>query len=136
VGGPGRWGPSRRLTSPRAARYQEHVSGHPASEAYWLGEPGRKDRTRFDGASEGVLLETRGPGFASRFNDDLTPKPWFARWGAKALVEGARRQQQAARSTGARVRWHVAEEQAGRALQKLFDEAELSDVEVVHTPAP
>lgn len=136
VGGPGRWGPSRRLVSPRAARYQEHVSGHPASEAWWLGEPGRKERTRFDGAHEGVLLETRGPGLASRFTDGLTPEPWFARWGAKALVEGARRQQQAARATGARVRWHVAEEKAARALRKLFDEAGLSDVEVVHTPAP
>ncbi|MCY1019739.1 Tox-REase-5 domain-containing protein [Pyxidicoccus sp. MSG2] len=136
VGGPGRWGPSRELLSPRAARYQEHVSGHSASEAYWLGEPGRKDATRFDGVAEGALLEARGPGFASRFNDDFTPKPWFARWGAKALVEGARRQQQAALATGARVRWHVSEEKAARALRKLFDGAQLDEVEVLHTPAP
>jgi hypothetical protein len=136
VGGPGRWAPSRELLSPRASRYQEHVSGHPASEAYWLGEPGSKDSTRFDGFEDGALMEARGPGLASRFNDDLTPKPWFAKWGAKALVEQARRQHQVAIAKGARVRWHVAEEKAARALRKLFDEAQLDEVEVLHTPAP
>jgi hypothetical protein len=133
--GPGQWGPSRESRSPRAARYQEQVSGHPASEAYWLGEPGKRGVPRFDGFEEGVLLEVRGPGYASRFNDDLTPKPWFARWAARALVEDARRRHEAARAAGTRVRWHVAEEQAARALRKLFEEHALSDVEVVHTPA-
>ncbi len=135
TGGPGRWGPSRELLSPRAARYQEQLSSHPPSEAYWLGEAGRKDSVRFDGFEAGVLLEARGPGLASRFNDDLTPKPWFARWGAKALVEQARRQHAAALTVGARVRWHVAEELAAKAIQKLFDANQLPEVEVVHTPA-
>lgn len=136
VGGPGRWAPSRELLSPRAARYQEQGSGHPASEAYWLGEPGQKDGVRFDGFEDGALLELRGPGLASRFDDDLTPKPWFAKWGAKALVEQARRQHQAALAKGAQVRWRVAEEKAARALRKLFDAARLDEVEVLHTPAP
>jgi hypothetical protein len=132
VGGPGRWGPSRQLLSPRAARYQEQLSGHPPSEAYWLGAPGP---LRFDAFAAGVLLEARGPGLASRFDENLRPKPWFARWGARELVEQARRQHAAARIVGARVRWHVAEERAAKALQRLFDANQLSDVEVVHTPA-
>lgn len=135
VGGPGRWGPSREFLSPRAARYQEQRSGHPASEAYWLGEPGTKGGTRFDGFEAGVLLEASGPGLASRFNDDLSPKPWFARWGVKALLEHARRQHAAAQGVGARVRWHVAEELAARAVRKLLEANQLSEVEVVHTAA-
>ncbi|MFP2912019.1 Tox-REase-5 domain-containing protein, partial [Pyxidicoccus sp. 3LFB2] len=134
VGGPGRWGPSRELLSPRAARYQEQRSARPASEAYWLGEVGRKG-VRFDGFEAGVLLDTRGPGLASRFNEDLSPKPWFARWGVKELLEQARRQHTAARGVGARVRWHVAEERAARAVRKLLEANQLSEVEVVHTAA-
>ncbi|WP_164015359.1 Tox-REase-5 domain-containing protein [Pyxidicoccus trucidator] len=134
MGGPGRWGPSRELLSPRAARYHEQLSGHASSEAYWLGEVGKKG-PRFDGFAEGVLLEARGPGLASRFNDDLSPKPWFARWGAKELIAQARRQHAAAGGVGARVRWHVAEELAARALRKLLEANQLSEVEVVHTAA-
>ncbi|MBZ4416236.1 Tox-REase-5 domain-containing protein [Myxococcus sp. RHSTA-1-4] len=132
--GPGRWGPARESRSPRAARYHEQLSGRPASEAYWLGEPGQPDVLKFDGFEEGVLLEVRGPGLESRFNDDLTPRPWFAS-GARALLDEALRKHEAAQAAGVRVRWHVAEEKAARALRKLFEDPRLADVEVVQTPA-
>lgn len=48
--GPGQWGPARESMSQRAARYQEQISGRPASEAYWVG--GLSPKTggvKFDG---------------------------------------------------------------------------------------
>lgn len=128
TGGPGAWGGAGQTLSPRAAHYQAQVSGRPASEAYWLEE------VRFDGFEDGVLLEAKGPGFASRFNADLTPKKWFKDTGARVLVQQAERQAEVARQRGVPVRWHVAEERAVQAFRRLFQEASVEGVEVVHTP--
>ncbi|HZI16618.1 MAG TPA: Tox-REase-5 domain-containing protein, partial [Myxococcus sp.] len=135
AGGPGTWGPTRQLLSPRAAHYQAQVSGRPANEAYWLGEVGAKEAVKFDGFEDGVLVEAKGPGYAARFNADLTPKPGFARAGAQRLVDEARRQHQAAKERGLLLRWHVAEERAAMALRKLLEANGLTGIEVVHTLA-
>jgi hypothetical protein len=135
AGGPGTWGPTRELLSPRAAHYQAQVSGRPANEAYWLGEVEAKEAVKFDGFEDGVLVEAKGPGYAARFNADLTPKPGFARAGAQRLVDEARRQRQAAKERGLLLRWHVAEERAAMALRKLLEANGLSGIEVVHTLA-
>ncbi len=135
AGASGAWGPSRESRSPRAARYLEQLTGRPASEAYWLGEVGTPEAVRFDGFKDGVLLEARGPGYASRFGDDLAPRKWFRDAGAKAILDEARRQAEAARARGVRVRWHVAEEKAAKALQRLLGAAGHEGIEVVHTPA-
>jgi hypothetical protein len=84
--------------SRRSARYQEQITGHSASEAYWVGGVGRKSGgVKLDGFEEGVLLDAKGPGFANKFNAGLTPKKWFEFSGAKALVDQARRQLKAAK---------------------------------------
>lgn len=132
--GPGEWGPANESMSKRAARYQEQITGHPANEAYWVGGKDLKSGgVRLDGIEDGVLLDAKGPGYANKFNDDLTPKRWFAPSGAKALINQAQRQLKVAK--GAPIRWHVAEKKAADAIRKLLEDAPLKGVEVVHTPA-
>ncbi|WNG42580.1 hypothetical protein F0U61_51115 [Archangium violaceum] len=134
--GPGQWGPAEESMSARARAYQEQISGHSADEAYWLGGVGRKSGgVKFDGFKDGVLLEAKGPGYANKFLDNLEPKRWFKHSGAKALVEQAERQLNAARRTGTPIRWHVAEEKVADAIRLLFKRERVYGVEVVHTPA-
>jgi hypothetical protein len=131
--GPGEWGPAHESMSKRSARYQEQITGRPASEAYWVGGVGKKKGVKLDGFEDGVLLDAKGPGYANKFNDDLSPKRWFAPSGARQLIEQARRQLQAA--DGVPIRWHVAEKKAADAIRKLLKGAGFDDIEVVHTPA-
>jgi hypothetical protein len=132
--GPGQWGPANEAMSKRSARYQEQITAHSASEAYWVGGVGRKNGgVKLDGFEKGVLLDAKGPGFANKFNADLTPKPWFAPSGARALVEQAGRQLKVAK--GAPIRWHVAEKKAADAIRELLKGAKVQGIEVVHTPA-
>jgi hypothetical protein len=131
--GPGQWGPAQESMSKRAARYQEQISGQPASEAYWVGGVGRKSGgIKFDGFKDGVLLEAKGPGYANKFDGDLFPERWFAPSGAKQLLEQARRQFKVAK--GVPIRWHVAEKKAADAIRKLLNEENVKGIEVVHTP--
>ena len=88
---------------------------------------------KLDGFEEGLLLDAKGPGFANKFNDDLSPKKWFAPSGARALMEQAGRQFKAAK--GVPIRWHVAEKKAADAIRKLLKDAGVEGIEVVHTPA-
>jgi Restriction endonuclease fold toxin 5 len=132
--GPGQWGPANEAMSKRSARYQEQITGRPASEAYWVGGVGRKSGgVKLDGFEKGVLLEAKGPGFANKFNADLSPKRWFKDSGAQALIEQAQRQFQVA--SGVPIRWHVAEKQAADAIHRLLKNADVEGIEVVHTPA-
>jgi hypothetical protein len=132
--GPGEWGPAKESMSKRAARYQEQISGHSASEAYWVGGKDLKSGgVKLDGFKDGTLLETKGPGYANKFNDNLTPKKWFAPSGARQLVEQAKRQLKAA--PGVPIRWHVAEKKAADAFRKLLDGEKVRGIQVVHTPA-
>jgi hypothetical protein len=133
--GPGQWGPANESMSDRARAYQEQISGHSASEAYWVGgmDP-RKGGVKFDGFEDGVLLEAKGPGYANKFLDDLTPKAWFKSSGARELIEQAERQRRAVQGKGIPIRWHIAEEKTAEAIRRLFEEAEIVGVEVVYIP--
>ena len=132
--GPGQWGPANEAMSKRSARYQEQITGHSASEAYWVGGVGRKNGgVKLDGFEKGVLLDAKGPGFANKFNDNLSPKRWFVKSGAQALIEQAQRQFKAAK--GVPIRWHVAEKKAADAIRTLLKDADVEGIEVVHTPA-
>jgi hypothetical protein len=134
--GPGQWGPAKESMSSRARAYQEQITGHSADEAYWVGGMSTQaGGVRFDGFREGVLLEAKRPGYANKFLESLDPKPWFKPSGAKALVEQARRQLGAARSTGAPIRWHIAEEKVAEAIRYLFKDNSVTGIEVVYTPA-
>ncbi|WP_276375044.1 Tox-REase-5 domain-containing protein [Corallococcus exercitus] len=128
--GPGQWGPANESMSERAQRYQEQITGHPADDAYWIGGVGQNSGgVKFDGFKDGVLLEAKGPGYANKFLDNLSPKVWFEKSGAKALVDQARRQLRAARGTP--IRWYIAEEKTAEAIRKLFDANDLDGIEVV-----
>ncbi|RKG84949.1 Tox-REase-5 domain-containing protein, partial [Corallococcus terminator] len=133
--GPGKWGPAEESMSARARRYQEQISGHSADEAYWVGGVGRNSGgVKFDGFSDGVLREAKGPGYA-KFFEGLEPKQWFKNSGAQGLIEQARRQAEKVRGMGISVRWHVAEKSAVDAFRELFKRARVDVVEIVHTPA-
>ena len=132
--GPGQWGPANESMSKRAARYQEQITGHPASEAYWVGGKDLKSGgVKFDGFKDGTLLEAKGSGYANKFTDSLEPQTWFEPTGADQLIEQATRQIKVAR--GVPIRWHVAEQKAADAIRKLLKEAKVGGIEVVHTPA-
>ncbi|WP_324291598.1 Tox-REase-5 domain-containing protein [Corallococcus sp. BB11-1] len=127
--GPGKWGPARESMSERARRYQEQVSGHSADEAYWVGD------VKFDGFTDGVLLEAKGPGYANKFLDNLDPKSWFKDSGAVELVKQANRQISRVRGTGIPIEWHIAEKSVADAIRKLFQENKIKEIAVIHTPA-
>nr|AHE14556.1 hypothetical protein asmbl_4 [uncultured bacterium] len=134
-GGPGKWGPARESMKPRARRYQEQITGHPADEAYWVGGMSTKEGgVKFDGFKDGVLLEAKGPGYA-KFFEGLRPKEWFRHSGAKGLIEQADRQLKKVKGTGLRIEWHVAEADAAAAFRELLQNANLEEIGVIHTPA-
>jgi hypothetical protein len=124
--GPGQWTPVKESMSRRSARYQEQISGRPASESYVV------RGVRFDGFKKGVLREAKGRGYANKFFDSLEPRRWFAK-GAESLRDQALRQSRAA--NGVPIRWHVAESKAADAIRKILKEARVKGIEVVHTPA-
>jgi hypothetical protein len=125
--GPGQWSPVKESMSRRAARYQEQISGRPVDDAYVV------RGVRFDGYKDGVLLEAKGPGYANKFLENLSPKKWFTR-GARNMVEQALRQTKAVNGTP--IRWHVAEAKVADAIRKLFKNEGVRGIEVVHTPVP
>ncbi|ATB41528.1 hypothetical protein CYFUS_006994 [Cystobacter fuscus] len=132
--GPGQWGPAGESMSARARAYQEQITGHSADDAYWVGGMSTKaGGVRFDGFTDGVLLEAKGPGYANKFFDTLEPKPWFKNTGAQALVDQARRQLGAVRGKGISIRWHIAEEKTAEAIRLLFEKNNVSGIEVVYT---
>jgi hypothetical protein len=52
--GPGHWGPSGENFGGFSKEYQEFITGHPISEAYWVN--GKK----FDGFVNGALIDAKG----------------------------------------------------------------------------
>ena len=136
--GPGQWAPSEEKgASPRARAYQEQLSGHSYDEAYWVGGVGRNSGgVKFDGFKDGVLLETKGLGYAEFFEEGLAPKYWFEASGkAGDLVDQAIRQRDIVRGTGIRIEWHVAEKHAADAIRKLLKGNDVTEIAVIHTPA-
>jgi hypothetical protein len=135
IPGPGQWGPAEESVTGRARAYQEQISGHSADEAYWVGGVGRKNGgVKFDGFRDGVLLEAKGPGYANKFLDTLSPKRWFVSTGAKELVKQAQRQLMATTGTGIPIQWHVAEKKTADAIHHLFENERVAGIEVVYTP--
>nr|WP_301340926.1 Tox-REase-5 domain-containing protein [Corallococcus carmarthensis] len=134
--GPGQWGPAKESMSTRARRYQEQITGHSADDAYWVGGVGKNSGgVKFDGFKEGVLQEAKGPGYANKFLDTLDPKSWFEPTGAKGLIDQALRQRDSVWGMGIAIEWHVAEEEAAKALRKLLQDNGVHEIKVIHTPA-
>ncbi|WP_281404403.1 Tox-REase-5 domain-containing protein [Pyxidicoccus fallax] len=136
--GPGQWGPSgEKGAPPRARAYQEQITGHFYDEAYWVGGVDRKSGgTKFDGFKDGVLLEAKGPGYAEFFDGKLAPKEWFRNSGKAAeLVAQARRQSELVMGMGIPIEWHVAEKHAADAIRRMLENASVTGIEVIHSPA-
>ncbi|WP_275902354.1 Tox-REase-5 domain-containing protein [Myxococcus eversor] len=136
--GPGQWGPSdEKGASARARAYQEQISGRSYDDAYWVGGVGRKSGgTKFDGFTDGILLEAKGPGYAEFFESDFAPKAWFEASGkAEDLIDQARRQSRRAEGKGIRIEWHVAEKHAADAIRRLLKGNDVTGIVVIHTPA-
>jgi hypothetical protein len=126
--GPGEWVPSNESMSESARDYQSRMTGSPKGFTYRV-KVGDEE-VDFDGYEQGVLLETKGTGYAQWITQKLDFLPIFQ--GRDKLLAQARRQFELARGTP--IRWIVAEEKLAGALRKMFKNVGLGDIEVVHVP--
>jgi hypothetical protein len=117
------WTSVSESMSSRAAAYQEQITGQPASESYIL------NGVKFDGYSDGVLQDAKGPGYAWAVKDgEFVPNYQ----GAQGLLAQAQRQLTVAR--GAPITWSVAQSITATAIENLFAANGLSGVNVVYVP--
>jgi hypothetical protein len=127
---PGRWVHKTPTTdSVDALGYQEQVTGQPAWRVYMIGD------VEFDGFTSKALLEAKGPNYVKFFNKDGTPKYWYNKSGKfDEMVEQAKAQSKAAERVGLPVIWHVADAEVAKFLRVIFEDEELSNISVLHTP--
>ncbi|WP_130510026.1 Tox-REase-5 domain-containing protein [Krasilnikovia cinnamomea] len=123
LSGPGTWSRVYESMSARAAAYQGRITGVPHGIGYSL------NGVKFDGFRAGVLIDAKGPGYATFVKDGR-----FVGWykGADALVDQAERQLRAAH--GAKIEWHVAEPDAATAIANLFTDQGISGIKIVVVP--
>ena len=121
--GAGTWGAASESMSARAAAYQSRITGAADGSVYRVGG------VKFDGFSNGVLQEAKGPGYA-QFVKNGEFQPWYR--GADAMVGQARRQVGAA--GGNPITWSFAESDAAAAVQELFSNRGISGINVEWVP--
>ncbi|WP_241758111.1 Tox-REase-5 domain-containing protein [Myxococcus landrumensis] len=122
-GGPGRWESASESMSDASREYQAQVTGAPIGNVYNV------EGVRFDGFNRGILLETKGPGYA-KFLKDGSFRAWFR--GADGMLDQARRQFEVVRGTP--IHWHFAERDVAGAVRDIFRNEGLGAIKVVHTP--
>jgi RHS repeat-associated protein len=122
---PGRWVDTNESMSPRAARYQEQVTGSPSNQSY------KVNGVKFDGYSSttNTLIDAKGPGYADLLGSQYAP---VSNGVAKDLVGQALRQVNAASGSGATVEWRVAEENAATMMRQLLRENNISGIRITH----
>ena len=123
MGGPGTWTSVNESMSDRAAAYQAAVTGTPSGMGYVV------NGVKFDGYQNGVLLDAKGPGYAT-FAKNGKFVDWYN--GADSLVGQAQRQLAAA--GGVPIEWRVAEPAAATAIQNLFADNGITGINVVNVP--
>jgi hypothetical protein len=106
------------LSGPRS------ITGLPFGKAYEL------NGIKFDGFTDGVLLEAKGPGYAN-FIKDGKFADWWEKTGLEKLLDQAERQTGVAQ--GRRIEWHFAEEEPARLIRELFRPRGIN-IEVIVTP--
>jgi Restriction endonuclease fold toxin 5 len=121
--GPGRWEDASESMSEASRKYQAQVTGAPVGKVY------KVQGVKFDGFKTGVLLETKGPGYA-KFLKDGSFRSWFR--GADGMLEQAKRQFKAAKGTP--IQWHFAESEVADAVRDMFRNEGLGAIKVVYTP--
>jgi hypothetical protein len=123
--GPGRWEPAREAMEPPARRYQAQIAEAPEGYVY------KVQGVKFDGFTDGVLLEAKGPGYAQFLGQNVEQGGWFK--GFRDMVEQAERQFGVANGTP--VHWHFAERAVADFMRELLRNEGLGRIKVVHTPA-
>jgi hypothetical protein len=127
--GPGTWETVTPTGSERSRLYQQQVTGQPATRIYKVYE------VEFDGFENGVLLEAKGPGYASFIEANGQPRSWYKDMGKfDEMMRQATRQSHTAARVGLPLRWHVAEAELAAFLRQQFRNRNLHNIEVVHTP--
>ena len=130
--GPGQWIQKPESMSAEARRYQSQVTGAPEGWVYRVRTgPGPKDFVDFDGFRDGVLLETKGPGYQELLRK-MQGKEWFD--GLNEMVGQAQRQLRA--SGGSPVHWHFAEQGVANLLNKLLKEKGHGRIKIIPPPSP
>jgi len=122
--GPGKWETTNEAMSTRAAEYQRSVTGGGPGSVY------RVDGVKFDGFTDGKLLDAKGPGYAKFVDKDGEFYSWWK--GADSLANQALRQIEAA--GGAPIEWHVAEQSAAEAMEDLLAARGIRGVTVIFKP--
>jgi hypothetical protein len=114
--GPGKWVYKTPTTrSEDALDYQEQVTGQPAWRVYDI------DGLEFDGFNGKELQEAKGPGYASFFEKDGSPKDWYVRSGKfDQLMKQAEDQSQLANRLNLPLTWYVADAQVAEFLREFF----------------
>ena len=118
----GTWTRVNEAMSVRAAEYQARITGR-TGEAYLV------DGVKFDGFTDGILLEAKGPGYA-KFVKNGVFRDFFR--GKKALLKQAESQLMVSQKVP--IRWHFAEERAAEATRRLFESEGVIGIEIVVTP--
>jgi hypothetical protein len=96
----------------------------------------RIDDVEYDGFTDNILLEAKGPGYRSFFDKNGEPMPWYSESGKfDELMTQADHQSKMAKRVGLKLRWHVAEEEVAEFLRILFKRFRISNVDVIHTSA-
>jgi hypothetical protein len=128
--GPGQWTQKEERMSEESRRYQAQVTGAPEGWVYRVRTgPGPKDYVDFDGFENGVLLESKGPGYL-KLLEKMQGKSWFE--GVEEMLKQAQRQFAAAK--GVPIQWHFAEREVADLIRKLFKGESLREIKVIHTP--
>jgi hypothetical protein len=122
--GPGQWVPENQSGwKDPAVFYQAQITGHPG-EAYLLND------VEYDGWDGTNLLDAKGPGYSNFLDQNGNWKGWFQESGGmQDLIDEA--ESQVRSSGGNPVVWHVAEQDAATAMQKLVGPM---GVQVIYTP--
>lgn len=118
------WTEVNESMSQQPRDYQTQITGV-SGQAYIV------NGVKFDGvASDGTLLDAKGPGYG-RF---VLPNGEFAPWfnGAQDLIDQAERQIRVA--GGSPIQWSVAEPSAARAMQTLLSDAGIRGIKIINVP--
>ena len=117
--GLGEWTDAAEHMSPRAAAYQQKISGRGIGQAYVF------NGVSFDGFQSGVLIEAKGPGYAH------LRKQSFGKSVIDKMVAQADRQVKAQGRYP--IEWHVAEHSIANELRTIF-QGNRWPIKVIHTP--
>lgn len=119
--GPGVWRTVKEWMEPPAAAYQRQITGE-RGKAYVVKE------VKFDGFSDGTLLEVKGPGYVRFLENGEFSEDFEAR---EKLLKQARNQSRVA--NGVPIAWHFAESSVAEAMRILLRQEMVVGIAVVHT---